>query len=91
MFQERNQELLNSNNNNNNGESINNKMENNEYFFDRNGKAFHHVMEWYRNGGEMIWHNHNDKLTIMVEEEIGRKKNVEDEYGKGEELMATGA
>uniref|UniRef100_U9U2P1 BTB domain-containing protein n=1 Tax=Rhizophagus irregularis (strain DAOM 181602 / DAOM 197198 / MUCL 43194) TaxID=747089 RepID=U9U2P1_RHIID len=34
MFQERNEELL--------------KPNKNEYFFDRNGKAFHYIMEYYR-------------------------------------------
>ncbi|CAJ0628091.1 8093_t:CDS:2 [Entrophospora sp. SA101] len=41
MFQERNKELLNP---------INSDNENNEYFIDRNGKAFHYVLEYYRNG-----------------------------------------
>ncbi|CAH1759517.1 7608_t:CDS:2 [Entrophospora sp. SA101] len=60
MFQERNNELLNSTNNNN-------ESNKDEYFFDRNGKAFHYIMEWYRNGGEIIWHNH-DGATVATEE-----------------------
>nr|CAG8496893.1 11718_t:CDS:2 [Entrophospora candida] len=61
MFQERNNELLNSTNNNN-------ESNKDEYFFDRNGKAFHYIMEWYRNGGEIIWHNHHDGATVATEE-----------------------
>ncbi|CAG8531634.1 3026_t:CDS:2 [Ambispora gerdemannii] len=37
MFQDRNRELQQATNNN-------------EYFFDRNGRAFHYIMEFYRNG-----------------------------------------
>lgn len=41
MFQERNQMMLHPTNNN-------------EYFFDRNGRAFHYIMEFYRTG-KITW------------------------------------
>ncbi|CAG8677184.1 4666_t:CDS:2, partial [Ambispora gerdemannii] len=41
MFQPRNQPLLHPTNGN-------------EYFFDRNGKIFHYVMEYYRTG-QILW------------------------------------
>ena len=48
MFQERNEELLKSNEN--------------EYFFDRNGKAFHYIMEYYRTG-KILWTETNNFIT----------------------------
>ena len=41
MFQERNKNLL-------------KPINDNEYFFDRNGRAFHYIMEYYRTG-ECLW------------------------------------
>ncbi|CAI2161497.1 7550_t:CDS:2 [Funneliformis geosporum] len=48
MFQERNKELLRPNGN--------------EYFFDRNGKAFHYIMEYYRTG-KILWLETNSSIT----------------------------
>ncbi|CAB4415948.1 unnamed protein product [Rhizophagus irregularis] len=47
MFQERNRSLRNPN-------------ENGEYFFDRNSKAFHYIMEYYRTG-QILW----DTRTVL--------------------------
>ncbi|CAG8446148.1 8315_t:CDS:2 [Ambispora leptoticha] len=49
MFQERNQQIL---------HPID--VENNEYFFDRNGRAFHYIMEFYRTG-KPIWEDIFDR------------------------------
>ena len=48
MFQERNEGLL--------------KPNENEYFFDRNGKAFHYIMEYYRTG-KILWTEMNNFIT----------------------------
>ncbi|CAG8442167.1 8357_t:CDS:2 [Funneliformis mosseae] len=48
MFQERNKELLRPNGN--------------EYFIDRNGKAFHYIMEFYRTG-KILWLGSNSPIT----------------------------
>nr|CAG8635544.1 11366_t:CDS:2 [Entrophospora candida] len=53
MFQERNKSLLKPTDNDN------------EYFFDRNGRAFHYIMEYYRTG-KYLWdsslqHDHSQK------------------------------
>ncbi|CAG8531717.1 347_t:CDS:2 [Ambispora gerdemannii] len=50
MFQERNQQIL---------HPID--KENNEYFFDRNGRAFHYIMEFYRTG-QLIWEDNSITL-----------------------------
>ena len=52
MFQERNEELL--------------KPHENEYFFDRNGKAFHYIMEYYRNG-KIFWLEGNNNFITRQE------------------------
>ena len=51
MFQDRNKPLIQLN-------------DNNEFFFDRNGQAFHYIMEFYRNG-EILWDPNN--LQRLVE------------------------
>ncbi|GBB97453.1 hypothetical protein RclHR1_00030010 [Rhizophagus clarus] len=53
MFQERNVELL--------------KPKENEYFFDRNGKAFHYIMEYYRTG-KIFWLEGNNNNFITRQE-----------------------
>lgn len=53
MFQERNEELL--------------KPNENEYFFDRNGKAFHYIMEYYRTG-KIFWLEENNNNFISKQE-----------------------
>jgi hypothetical protein len=54
MFQERNEELLKSNEN--------------EYFFDRNGKAFHYIMEYYRTGKIFLIEGNNNNNFITNQE-----------------------
>ncbi|CAB4467013.1 hypothetical protein RhiirA5_462527 [Rhizophagus irregularis] len=53
MFQERNEELL--------------KPNKNEYFFDRNGKAFHYIMEYYRTG-KIFWLEEENNNFITKQE-----------------------
>ncbi|RIA89236.1 BTB/POZ protein [Glomus cerebriforme] len=56
MFQQRNHALLHPTNNN-------------EYFIDRNGRAFHYILEFYRTG-EILWPSYedNDNETITRKE-----------------------
>ncbi|CAI2163425.1 8349_t:CDS:2 [Funneliformis geosporum] len=63
MFQERNRNLQNPN-------------KDGEYFFDRNGKAFHYVMEFYRTG-QILW---DTKTVLGIENGTNiTKKELEEE------------
>ncbi|CAG8553093.1 1214_t:CDS:2 [Ambispora leptoticha] len=58
MFQDRNRELQHATNKN-------------EYFFDRNGRAFHYIMEFYRNG-EIDW-------PVVYSQSVIARKEIERE------------
>ncbi|KAG9304492.1 hypothetical protein G9A89_020056 [Geosiphon pyriformis] len=52
MFQERNEELL-------------HPVNGNEYFIDRNGLAFHYILEYYRTG-KIMWPDHSHPGELLV-------------------------
>ncbi|CAG8603175.1 2045_t:CDS:2, partial [Acaulospora morrowiae] len=70
MFSERNQEML-------------HPVNGNEYFIDRNGRAFHYIMEFYRTGKHTwdpdIGHQHLKSESNSIECLVVTKKELDEE------------